>query len=101
MERCLPALQDGCLRAGPAAAGAIVSAGATSLVGLLTWRGHRSQAGAARAMSPSRKSAPPAPRSGAGRSAATAPQPAIERLPDIHLDQHGVCTGHGTYQVLR
>jgi len=63
-------------------------------------RWHRSQAGAARAMSPP-GSHPPAPRSGAGRSAATASQPAIERLPDIHLDQHGVCTGDGTYQVLR
>ena len=57
--RALPASASGCcLRAGPAAAGAIVSAGATSLVGLLTWRWHRSQAGAADAMSPSRESAP-------------------------------------------
>ena len=36
-----------------------VDVGATGPLGLLTWRRHRSQAGAARAMSPSRESSPP------------------------------------------
>jgi hypothetical protein len=67
-----------------------VDVGATGPLGLPTWRRHRSQAGAARAMSPSRESSPPL------HGVARAAQPLaetrvrIDQPAEIHLHLHGV-----------
>jgi len=72
----------------------IVGVGAAGLVGLLTWRWHRTRLAAARAM-------PPLP-SKLARAAQPLPQPrpAIERAPKIHLRLHGI-TAEDVAAILR
>lgn len=70
----------------------LVGVGITGLVGLLTWKGHRTHPHAARVRSPA------FPKSGAGRSAtprdagrsaAPEPRPALDRPAGVHLHLHG------------
>jgi hypothetical protein len=63
----------------------IAGIGAAGLVNLLTWRWRRTPAGCGPRRAPAPRSRDPAPRSSAGRSAAPAPWPAIERPHEAHL----------------
>ena len=72
-------------------AGISVDVGATGPLGLLTWRRHRSRAGAARAMSPSRVSSPPL------HGVARAAQQRSSTLPKSTALARGVRRGRGRH----